>query len=376
MKKSILVITELFMPTKGGTAVWFDAVYPRLGGKEIHIVTAQVAGDQKHDQPHANTIHRLKLERTRWLRPESLAMYLKLFLKCFSLMITHRFDAVHAGRVLPEGLVGWCVARIFRKPLVVYAHGEEITTWRDSGKFKAMVFTYTHADKVIANSEFTQRELLKLGVAEKNIVLIYPGVDIKRFRPGLPIDDLRQSVGCKKTDKLILSVGRLSRRKGFDQVIRCVAQLLPKHPGLQYAIIGTGEDQQYLTDLAKKHQVEKQVHLLGHVSVDDLPRWYNAADIFTMPNREINGDTEGFGMVFIEASACGTPVIAGNAGGTESSVKEGVSGYRVDGNTTEQLAEKLNILLDADANQWGQQGREWAENNFSWEKVALKTAQI
>lgn len=378
MKKPILVITELFMPTKGGTAVWFDEVYQRLGGKEIHVVTAQVPDANAHDQRQLNTIHRLKLERTRWLRPESLAMYLKLFLKCVSLMITHRFDAVHAGRVLPEGLVGWCAARIFRKPLVVYAHGEEITTWRDNGKFKAMVFTYTHADKVIANSEFTQRELVKLGVAENNIVLIHPGVDIERFRPGLPFDDLRRSVGCNNAGQLILSVGRLSRRKGFDQTIRCVAQLLPEHPGLHYAIIGTGEDQQYLTDLAREHRVEEQVHFLGHVSVEDLPRWYNAADVFVMPNREIDGDTEGFGMVFIEASACGTPVIAGQAGGTESSVNEGVSGYRVDGTVIEPLADRLKLLLDENGNggQLGKQGREWVANHFAWEKVALKTSKI
>jgi len=81
-------------------------------------------------------------------------------------------------------------------------------------------------------------------------------------------------------------------------------------------LIGIGEDYDYLFDLARKHGVADRVHLLGHVSADDLPRWYNACDVFIMPNREINGDTEGFGMVFLEAAACGKPAIAGQAGGT------------------------------------------------------------
>ncbi len=366
------------MPTKGGTAVWFDEVYRRLGGKEIHIVTAQVPGSETHDAQHPNTIHRLDLKRSPWLRPESLAMYLKLLLKSLSLLLTRRFDAVHAGRVLPEGLVGWCVARLFRKPIVIYAHGEEITTWRQSGKFRAMCFAYRHADRVIANSDFTKEELKKICVSEQRITLINPGVDIARFTPGLPCDDLRAQAGCAASDQLLLSVGRLSRRKGFDQVIRSLPRLFPEFPNLQYVIIGIGEDQAYLEGLARECGVEGRVHLLGHVSVEDLPRWYNAADVFVLPNREIEGDTEGFGMVFIEASACGRPVVAGAAGGTGSSVKENVSGYRVNGDSVDDVARCLrHVLQDKNsAISMGARGRKWVEGNFSWEIVAMRTAML
>ena len=88
-----------------------------------------------------------------------------------------------------------------------------------------------------------------------------------------------------------------------------------------------------------------RVHLLGHVEADDLPRWYNAADVATMPNREINGDTEGFGMVFIEAAACGKPTVAGLAGGTGAAVIDGVTGLRVDGASTQAVADALYRLL-------------------------------
>ena len=381
MKESpqrLLVITELFLPTKGGTAVWFDEVYRRLGDKDIHVVTAAVDGAEAHDADHPNTIHRLNLKRSPWLRPESLAMYLKLLCKCLVLMLTHRFDAVHAGRVLPEGLVGWCVARLFGKPLLIYAHGEEITTWRQSGKFRAMCFAYRHADTVIANSEFTRDELLKIGVSARRIVLIHPGVDVERFRPGLPCDDLRAQLGCARSDQLLLSVGRLSRRKGFDQTVRSVARLLPEFPGLHYALVGIGEDEQYLLDLARECGVEQRVHLLGHVSAEDLPRWYNAADIFVMPNREIDGDTEGFGMVFIEASACGTPVVAGDAGGTASSVSEGVNGYRVDGTSVDAIAHALGVFLDDPGlrARMGEAACAWAAQGFSWDSVARHTRAL
>src|SRR5690606_26937298 len=124
--------------------------------------------------------------------------------------------------------------------------------------------------------------------------------------------------------KLVLSVGRLSRRKGFDKVIQAFPALIHAGLDIQYVLIGIGEDYEYLFDLARKHDVADRVHLLGHVTAEDLPCWYNACDVFIMPNREINGDTEGFGMVFIEAAACGKPAIAGNAGGTGAAVVDEV----------------------------------------------------
>ncbi len=209
MKKPLrlLVLTELFLPTKGGTAVWFSEVYRRLGGKEIHIVTAGVAGADKVDAEHPNTVHRLDLKRVPWLKPESLVMYWRFFSRSLTLALRNRFEAVHAGRVLPEGLVAWLVARISRIPVVIYAHGEEITTWRQPGKFKVMRFVYCHADKVVANSEFTREQLLKLGVMPERIVIINPGVDTDRYRPGLPCEDLRAGIGLVLGPKAYL-VGR------------------------------------------------------------------------------------------------------------------------------------------------------------------------
>lgn len=373
----LLVLSELFLPTKGGTAVWAAEVYRRLGGKEIHVLTADVPGAAEFDATYPNTIHRLKLERVPWLKPESLPMYARLFLRGFALALGHRFDAVHAFRALPEGLVAWLIARLSARPLVVYAHGEELTTWQGY-KHAVMAFVLRRADRVIANSEFTRAELLRRGVPAQRIVVIYPGVDTARFRPGLPCEDLRRRIGLGAGQKLVLSVGRLSRRKGFDQVIRSLPRLLARGIDVHYVIVGIGEDRDYLDALARECGVAERVHFLGHVTSEDLPRWYNACDVFAMPNREVAGDTEGFGMVFIEAAACGKPAIAGRAGGTGAAVIDGVTGLRVDGAAQEAVAQGLERGL-ADERclaAWGAAALARAREHFDWAIVAARTAAL
>ncbi|KAI5916665.1 glycosyltransferase family 4 protein [Thauera sp. 2A1] len=375
MHNRYLVLTELFLPTKGGTAVWFDEVYRRLGGKEIHIVTADVPGAHEYDVGHPNNVHRLNLKRVPWLRPESLAMYLKFFGKSLWLALTNRFDAIHAGRALPEGLVAWLVARLTGRPVVIYAHGEELTGWGKGNKYKAMCFALRHADRVIANSDFTRDTLVGMGVKPERIDLIHPGVDIERFRPGLPFQDLRDSLGLGSSAKLILSVGRLSRRKGFDTVIRSLPSLVNSGLDAHYAIIGIGEDEAYLDTLASEVGVAERVHRLGHVPMQDLPRWYNACDVFVLANREIGGDTEGFGIVFLEAAACGKAAIAGQAGGTGSAVLDGQTGLRIDGESVAALATALWGIL-GDAQQcaaMGQAGLTRVRESLNWQAVAVKT---
>lgn len=373
----LLVLTELFLPIKGGTAVWAAEVYKRLGGKEIHIVTADVPGAAEVDAAHPNTIHRLNLKRIPWLRPESLAMYARFFFKSLALALTHRFDAIHAFRALPEGLVAWAVARLTFCPVVIYAHGEELTTWGHGGKFKAMRFALRHADRVVANSEHTRDTLLEMGIDPARITIIYPGVDVSVFRPGLDTTGLRESLGIRTDEKLVFSVGRLSRRKGFDQMIRAVAQLHADGIPLRYVIAGIGEDADYLDCLIAEHNAQGIVHRIGAVSEADLPRWMNACDVFAMPNRDINGDNEGFGMVFIEAAACGKPVLAGDAGGTGAAVLHESTGLRVNGKETANVVNGLRQLLtNADQiSAFGQTGLNRVQEKFAWEKVAQATRQ-
>lgn len=345
MKRGYLVITELFLPTKGGTAVWFDEVYRRLGGKETAIVTAAVPGAAAHDAGHPNSVHRVSLRRVPWLRPESLGMYVRLLAKSIALSLRHSFGAVHAGRALPEGLVAWIVARLSGRSVTVYAHGEELTGWGRGNKYRAMRFVLRHADHVIANSNFTFDVLIGMGVPRDRVIIINPGVDVARFRPGLPCQDLRDSLHLQPGARLLLSVGRLNRRKGFDTVIRCLPALCAAGHDTHYAIVGIGDDRAYLESLAREFGVAERVHTLGHVPMDDLPRWYNACDLFVLANRDIDGDTEGFGLVFLEAAACGKVSVAGIAGGTGAAVLDGVTGVRVDGCDEHAVVSVIDRLL-------------------------------
>ena len=374
----LLVLSELFLPTKGGTAVWAAEVYKRLGGKEIHIVTADVPGAAAVDLTHPNTIHRLNLKRVPWLRPESLAMYARVFVKSLALAVTHRFDAIHAFRALPEGLVAWAVARLTFRPVVIYAHGEELTTWGRGRKYRAMQFALRHADRVIANSEHTRDTLLDMGVDASRMTVIYPGVDVSAFRPGLDTTGLREGLGIPPDAPLVFSVGRLSRRKGFDQMVRAIAGLRAGGTTVHYVIGGIGEDANYLDGLIREHGLAGTVHRIGAVSEEDLPRWMNAADLFAMPNREIDGDNEGFGMVFIEAAACAKPVLAGQAGGTGSAVVDGVTGLRVDATRLDEVKSALlGLLTNGDeAGEMGRQALARVERECSWERVAEKTRAL
>lgn len=376
---SLLMITELFLPTKGGTAVSFDDDFRRLGQKNVHIVTADVPGAAEFDQTHPNTIHRLMLKRSPWLRPESLVIYTRLFFKSLRLAMTHRFSAILAGRALPEGIVAWAVARLHGCPVFIYAHGEELTGWGRGRKFQAMCFALRHADKVLANSDFTRDTLVSLiGVSPERIVVIYPTVDIENMRPGLPHDDLLASLGISKGQQLILSVGRLVRRKGFDQMIKSLPYLKQQGLDVHYALIGVGEDWDYLQGLANELGVSERLHLLGHVKAEDLPRWYNACALFAMPNRDIHGDTEGFGLVYLEAGACEKPVLAGLAGGTGSAVVDGVTGLRVDGENLAAIQHAVARLLHDQvmANDMGRQARARVCANFTHERRVAELGDL
>src|SRR5207249_5911246 len=218
----------------------------------------------------------------------------KLLMKAATLAVTRRFLAIFAGRVLPEGLVAWTIARLRGRPVLIYAHGEELTNWGRGRKFALMCSVFRRADAVLANSDFTRDTLVGLlGVDPGRIAVVYPTVDEERFRPGLVGEDLRAGLGLSKGQRLILSIGRLQRRKGFDSVIRALPLLHRQGIDAHYVVIGVGDDGEYLQRLAAELGVSDRMHLLGHVSYEDLPRWYAACDLFAMPNRDIDGDTEG-----------------------------------------------------------------------------------
>jgi phosphatidyl-myo-inositol dimannoside synthase len=293
--------------------------------------------------------------------------------------LTNRFDAVLAGRALPEGIIAWAVGRLRGCKVMIYAHGEELTGWGRGRKFQAMCFALRHADHVLANSDFTRETLISLiGVRPERIVMTYPTVDTDRMRPGLPHDDLRRASACSPRSRWCCrwagcSGARASTRSSARCRRWCSAGTTCTTPSSASATTGT-------TSRAWRAEagVSERVHLLGHVAPDDLPRWYNACNLFAMPNRDINGDTEGFGLVFMEANSCGRPVIAGRAGGTGSAVEHGLNGLRVDGEDVAEVAQGIASLLDdpALARRMGEAGRHRTVERFTSDQRAEIIRQL
>jgi phosphatidylinositol alpha-1,6-mannosyltransferase len=149
---------------------------------------------------------------------------------------------------------------------------------------------------------------------------------------------------------VILSVGRLVRRKGFDKLIEAMPIVLKKCENAHLAIVGEGPLRDELEAAIRRHDLAGRASLLGAAADAELPALYAAAELFALPNRDMpDGDTEGFGLVFLEANACAKPVIAGRAGGAVDAVKDGVNGLLVDGESPEDIARAILRLLDDDA---------------------------
>jgi phosphatidylinositol alpha-1,6-mannosyltransferase len=277
-------------------------------------------------------------------------------------LISRRDGVVHCARLLPEGLSA-LMARLLGGPrYVCWAHGEDLVIAQSS---RELVFFLTlvlkHAEAVLANSHNTAALLATLGVPAARIHVVHPAVDAERFHPGVSGQEIRRRHAAPD-DVLLLSVGRLQRRKGHDVAIRAVAALRHELPHLRYLIAGDGEERARLEQIACEHGVQDRVSFAGVVPDGDLPAYYAACDVFLLPNRIDNGDIEGFGIVFLEAAATGKPVIGGDSGGVPEAVERDITGLLV---AIRELATSAPRRR-----QMGAAGRARAQRQFSWQRAA------
>jgi phosphatidylinositol alpha-1,6-mannosyltransferase len=209
------------------------------------------------------------------------------------------------------------------------------------------------------------------------MTVVPPGVDVERFRP-LNDDErraTREHFGFAADAEIVVGISRLVPRKGFDTVIRAVAALAPFRPSLVLAIAGAGRDRERLEKLAAS--LSAPVRFLGRVSHDDLPRLYGCADVSAMMCRNRWGglEQEGFGIVFVEAAACGVPQIAGQSGGAAEAVAHGETGFVVeDPSDVNEVVRRIAQLLDDDELRvaMGRASRARAIAEFSYEMLATR----
>jgi phosphatidyl-myo-inositol dimannoside synthase len=374
----ILVLTEHFLPAVGGSITWLVNTYSRYRPSDTILIAGQHAGAGGIDPALPFRVERTVMTMADWdpTLPSSLSRYLQISRYVYASCRRYSIHQIHCAKVLPEGLIALFLKLVKRVPYLLYAHGEEIQMGLTSRKFRWLIpKIYNAASGIIANSRNTQALLQNIGVHPAKIHVIHPGVNHQLFHSGTRSAQMIREKYHLGDAPLLLTVGRLQRRKGHDMVIRALPRIKAKFPQAMYLIVGAGEEFAYLQALVEEMDVADSVIFAGCVADEELLGYYAACDVFIMPNREIDGDIEGFGMVYLEASAASKPVIGGRSGGTSDAILDRITGLRVDGTSVAQIADAVIALLsDSETSRiMGERGRLWVEQEFTWESIVDKT---
>jgi phosphatidylinositol alpha-1,6-mannosyltransferase len=205
------------------------------------------------------------------------------------------------------------------------------------------------------------------------MVQLPPGVDEREFRPGAGGAEIRDRLGLVNRP-IVVCVSRLVPRKGQDTLIRSLPEIHRRVPETAVLIVGGGPYRKRLEQMVQDAGLGSDVIFTGSVPWAELPSYFDAGDVFAMPCRTRRGglDVEGLGIVYLEASATGLPVVAGNSGGAPDAVLDGETGYVVDGRSPAQVAQRIADLLDdpAKARELGRRGRDWIERAWRWDLIA------
>jgi phosphatidylinositol alpha-1,6-mannosyltransferase len=265
-----------------------------------------------------------------------------------------RINTVCIGELVASGWLTTVCRHLFGLKTITYVHGEEVSTripYDTDGRRRRRSLAAT--DGIVAVSRFTRDTLIDtMGVPPAKIELISNGVDLTRFNPRPKRADLLARYGLEGR-RILLTVGRLYERKGMDKVIESLPRVLEQLNGIAYLVVGDGPYRPALEAMAARFGVHDNVVFAGAVADTELVDHYALADVFIMANREMpDGDTEGFGLVFLEANACAIPVIAGLSGGSTDAVTNEINGLTVDGNDPAQIAAAiLRLFGDAELRQ-------------------------
>ena len=366
-----LLVASIFAPIHGGSANVYASLCRLSPPGSIAVLAArryydraeEIAGWEEHDRVCGYPVHRLDLLRPPMLPSPAnklvsawrfltidIPLRARVLLTTLRLIRLHLVGVLCLGELISSAWLGELCRRLTGCRLIYYIHGEEVTTRYDAGSFgNRRLHNLRRADAIIAVSRFTQRTLVEeLGLPAERIHLIENAVDTTLFSPGPDDAAFRERWGVSGK-RLVVAVGRLVPRKGFDKTILGWKTVLQRQPSAHLVIVGTGPQQAELEALIADAGLGAQVTLTGPLSNADLVAAYRSADLFIMPNRTMpDGDTEGFGLVFLEANACGRTVVGGRAGGAVEAVRDGETGLLVDGNSVEEIAAAITRLLDDD----------------------------
>ena len=370
---------------------------PRSGGIEtfIHGLLAQASKNQQRNfvvltsrqdpQDEVITFDRKMWDENRIKVIRDTAKVLlptrRLAKAATELFVTHKCENVIFGASAPLGLLAKSLRKAGAKHIVALTHGHEVW-WARMPLFSAALRRIgAQADQMTYLGEFTRGAVANVLLREDHSKLVHlpPGVDLTRFTPGIKSVELQKKWGIADAP-VIVSIGRLVARKGSDQLIKAMPEVLQQFPKSKLLLVGTGNYQKRLEKLVRNLKVQDSVIFAGRVEHELLPDYYRLGDIFAAPCRSRYGglEVEGLGIVYLEASACGVPVIAGKSGGAPDAVLDGKTGLLVNGRDHREVgAAVIKLLSDQPLRQkMGADGRVWMEQLWSWEGIGARFEEI
>ncbi|MEO8192455.1 MAG: glycosyltransferase family 4 protein [Gemmatimonadales bacterium] len=375
-----LLVTQDYPPDLGGMARRHVELVRRFpdSSNAMEVSTVRLDGDGEFDAAEPYPIHRQpfhfreanrftnQLKWARWLTRSS----------------RDRIDVFHCGNIRPAGYaVAWASRRL-DIPYILYVYGGDLL--RERKKTEASAFKRWSARRILGGAsgivaistwgaELTAEVMKQVGVRSMPPIGTFDlGTDPETFAPDRDIRALREKWGVGDAP-LLLTVARLVPHKGQDTGIRALAALSGEFPALRYVLVGDGHDQPRLRALADQLGVADRVVFAGRVSDSDLPEAYATSTVYVGPSRidnEIN--VEGFGISFLEASASGVPVVAGDSGGVRSAVRNGETGKVVSPLDVNAFAGAIAGFLrnDSRRSSFGAAGRRAVETHYNWDRVA------
>lgn len=358
----VLVVTNDFPPRPGGIQSFVHGLASRLPPSGVVVLTSRWRGWQEWDADQPYEVVRAD---TSVLLPTPAVRR-----QAVELLRARDCSAVWFGAAAPLGLLGPALRRAGAERLVATTHGHEVG-WSMLPAARGLLRRIAASvDVVTYLGEFTRRHLAAaMGRHADRLARLTPGVDASVFRPGCGMG-VRASLGLADRP-VVVCVSRLMPRKGQDVLLRALPLVHASVPDAALLLVGGGPSRGDLERYVDRHGLREHVVFTGSVPAAELPAYYGAGDVFAMPCRSRLGglDVEGLGMVYLEAAACGLPVVAGRSGGAPDAVLDGETGVVVDGASVAAVADAIGELLSdpSRANAIGERGREWVEQEWSWD---------
>jgi phosphatidyl-myo-inositol dimannoside synthase len=353
-----LIVTNQFPPLVGGAGEVYAALARAAAGR-IAVLCASldyrtghsIPGWRDHDATTGYPI--VRIPRIRPLLPQrgvatDLLVRAQLLTTVWRLHHRYRFPSVC---IADDETVGWLIRPVHAVGCrtLLYSHGDDLAVRPDQRRPRARRRRrFAQADRIFAVSAATAAELCRIFDINPQRVTVLPnGVDLGRFNP-LPPDEALRTQLRLTGKRVLITVSRLMPRKGIDRMIEALPAIAAAIPDVHYLVIGDGDQREELRRLAAACNLTDRITFAGEVPQEQVPRYLALAELFVMPNRRLpNGEEDGFGLVFLEANACGLPVIGGRAGGVPEVIVHGQTGLLVDGTSVPDIsAAVVRVLTD------------------------------